>query len=374
MQLVPLESYFRSDHIFQPLDYHLAVPAALQGRSPAQLYADDPLRPRSALLCVQHHFFLAGSAGNEAFNEELYRLFEQTIFPTHPRDGFVLTWEDPAWEYSLQQAILRDYPPIPGPRQYYELRLNEPGALPANLPPLPEGLHLRAVDQELTEDPRLSNRDALLEELLSERPPVTAFLENSFGTCIVSDNRIITWCLSEYNLDRRCEVGIATDADYRGRGLATLTGLAFLLQAQQAGINQVGWHCWTRNEPSGKTALKIGLHKERDYPACFVLADRVANLAVHGEIALDRGEYQAAADWFARAFHYGEGPGWAYKNAACVYARLDDPETAFHYLDLAIEKGYDDQKDLEENEHLQSLRRDTQWSKMMARMRSVHVL
>lgn len=373
MHLLTQHDYAQAAPLFQPLDFHLAVPYALQGHTPAQLFTDGPLRPSSALLWVQHTIFLAGAPDNASFNESLYHLFEETIFPSKPRDGFVLTWENPGWEQALQQVILRDHPPVPGPRQHYALDLTQPGALPAGLPDLPSGLALRPVDPALAADRAYTNLDDLLEELLSERPTIEAFLEHSFGTCIVSPDRIVTWCLSEYNLGERCEVGIATHPEYQGRGLATLTGQAFLLQAWRAGIRRVGWHCWTRNEASGKTALKTGLRKERDYPACFALADRAAHLSVHGEIALYQGAFAEAAGWFERAALAGSLPDWACVNAARAYARLEQPEAAFRCLAMALEKGYQDIAGLEEDEHLQSLRGTERWESFLKQARAKQV-
>ncbi len=370
MQPISPSDYAQSIPLFQPLGFHLAVPFALQGQTPAQLFVDDARRPASALLRVQHSCYLAGAPDNAGFNAGLCQLFEKTIFPAQPQDGFVFKWENPGWEHALQQEILVDHPPIPGPRQYYAIDLNQPGALPDRLPDLPDGLALRAVDPALAENRAYTNLDDLRDELLSERPTIEAFLENSFGTCIVSPDLIVTWCLSEYNLGARCEVGIATHPSYQGRGLATLTGLAFLRQAKEAGITQVGWDCWTRNVASCKTALKIGLRKERDYPACFVLADPAAHLSVHGEIQLYQGKYREAAEWFERAFSHGEPPGWACANAARTYARLDQPERAFHYLELALKKGYADIEGLQNDEHLQSLHPSPRWEEIMAQGRS----
>ncbi len=225
MQLLSQHDYAQAAPLFQPLDFHLAVPYALQGHTPARLYTDDPLRPSSALLWVQHTIFLAGAPDNVGFNEELYRLFEETIFPGHPADGFVLTWENPGWEQALQQVILRDHPPIPGPRQYYALDLTLPGALPAGPPDLPSGLALRPVDPALAADRAYTNLDDLLEELLSERPTVAAFLEHSFGTCIVSPDRIVTWCLSENKMGERRKLENPKNQKKKGRGMGRGTGV-----------------------------------------------------------------------------------------------------------------------------------------------------
>lgn len=369
MHLLSPNAYAQAAPLFEPFDFHLSVPSALRGQIPAELYASDLHHPTSAMLWVQHTLCLAGSPENAQFNLDLYHLFEESIFPAHPRNGFTITWEDHGWEQALRQMILLDHPPIIAPRQYYEIDLNPPGAQASGFPDLPEGLALRAVDPGLAEDRSFANLDELLEELLSERPSVEAFLEHSFGDCIVSKDLIVTWCLSEYNLGDRCEVGIATHPDYRGRGLAALTGKVFLMQAWDAGICRVGWHCWTRNEASGKTALKIGLKLERDYPACWVLSDRAALFSVHGEIDLHQGKYAGAAQWFERAAGLGTLPDWACMNAARAYARLEQPDAAFRYLNLAVEKGVLDFNELDADEHLQPLRGTKAWEEMMARNR-----
>jgi len=87
---------------------------------------------------------------------------------------------------------------------------------------------------------------------------------------ILRENKVITWCLSEYNLGERCEVGIATAEEYRRRGLSTITGLAFIEQARANGIRRIGWHCWTRNEGSVSAARRLNFDLVKELQAYYV--------------------------------------------------------------------------------------------------------
>lgn len=136
---------------------------------------------------------------------------------------------------------------------------------------LPEGFQLKTVDADLLATPELVHLDALKEEMTSERPSVEDFLAQSFGVCAIYNNELAGWCLSEYNADGRCEIGIETTSDYRQRGIGTALTLALLEHAFSHGITEVGWHCFKRNEVSAKTALKAGFEKIHDYKSFIVL-------------------------------------------------------------------------------------------------------
>jgi hypothetical protein len=74
------------------------------------------------------------------------------------------------------------------------------------------------VDAELMEQSSLNNMDELLNEMQSERCSGEDFLKQSFGFCMVHDQALVSWCLSEYNSGERCEVGVATQKEFRGLG------------------------------------------------------------------------------------------------------------------------------------------------------------
>lgn len=259
--------------LFQSVNYHLAAQAALQNKIPARIFVDDPRQPHAALIQARHRFFLAGQADNFAFNQALHQLFAEDILPRAKairQWGFSIFHVGAHWEPVIEQTLLPGktiHRPI---YQYYACHKDTWSRVPEISREVPEGLTVRLVDRALTEDRSLTNLDDLLEEMQSERESVESFLANSFGICLLSGDQVVTWCLSEYNLGGRCEVGIATAEPYRKRGLATLTGILFVEYAFQNGMEEIGWHCWARNTASGATAKKVGLEKVGEHLSYLV--------------------------------------------------------------------------------------------------------
>lgn len=254
--------------LFAALDNHLPVRAALEGNSPAHVYADDPARPRVALISVlNRRLYLAGQPGAEAARD-VGRLFSETLYPAIEAEGvpvFSLCVAPASWDAHMD-VLLAGRPFRRIERQYYEFEASQQ----PHDAPLPAGYALRAADAALLAEDGRANLDALAEEMTSERASVDEFLAASFGICPVTDDALVGWCLSEYNTGDRCEVGIATLPPHQGQGLATATGAAFVRLAAARGITRIGWHCYAGNRPSWATALKIGFRKVEDYPAYIV--------------------------------------------------------------------------------------------------------
>lgn len=365
MELLSPEAYGLVKDLFQPLEYQLATQAVLAGVSPGKVFVNEIPHPTAALMHVQHRYYLAGNPNIAAFNQALQSFFTDQVFPAAREAGdeeLAMYFSD-GWERSIEEIIFGGLDPIPSARQYLEFRESNKNWRMM----VPAHLTMVDVDEELAEDTRLENLDDLLEEMLSERESTAAFLENSFGVCLRSTNRVITWCLSEYNLGDRCEIGIATDAAYRKRGLASASGLAFIERAQARGMRRIGWHCWESNIGSWATALKIGCEKVLDYQTYFLLFDRATHLAVRGDICLKQGKYSEAAEWLERAMAMDGAPAWVYIPAACTAARLGEVDQAFRLLHQAAERGFHNWAGLEENEHLASLRDLPEWKTLTKR-------
>jgi hypothetical protein len=231
-------------HLLAGLEWHLAVPAVLADAATGTVYTDRAAAPRRALLLVGHRAYLAGDPADAGFLAALPPVLERRFVPEdHEWGDFALYDDQPGWAAALDAALS---PSLRGYRERRRCYFMREGAdpEPPSATPLPAGFRLVAVDRTLLDDEALGNRDELVGEVCSERASVDDFLARSFGTALLHDGAVAGWCLSEYNLGRRCEVGIAVEGPFRRRGLATQMGGTFVRQALAAGVHEVGWHCW----------------------------------------------------------------------------------------------------------------------------------
>jgi RimJ/RimL family protein N-acetyltransferase len=267
----------RAAPLFAGLDYHLPVAAVLSGVAEGTVYAVSSTSPRSGLLHTGHRLYLAGDVGDERFLAAAKLMVEERIFPPELAGGegsFTLYYDDASGHEAAESALFPGQIAFWGRRRYYHLGGLSAGWQPPVALAAPEGFSLRAVDGALAGDTTLEHRDELLEEMQSERASAADFLARSFGMVLLRERAVAGWCLSEYNLGRRCEVGIATAEPLRRRGLATLTGAAFIGQAIAAGVSEIGWHCWADNVASCATAQRLGFALVREYPAGVVRLSR----------------------------------------------------------------------------------------------------
>ncbi len=249
--------------LFLGMDFHLVGHSILAKQTPAQIFVDNNERPKALFAQAGHRYILAGDSDIDSFNLGIQKMFANVIYPralAEGQEGFAIYYDSSTWEEKME-ALLIDKEIIHADREYYTcntLKQKWQDVMPA-------GFQLQMVDAALLANTKLKNLDTLKEEMTSERPSVDDFLAKSFGVCAIHENELAGWCLSEYNADGRCEIGIETTSEFRQRGIATALTLAFLEHAFSHGINEVGWHCFKRNESSAKTALKAGLDKVRDY-------------------------------------------------------------------------------------------------------------
>jgi hypothetical protein len=248
--------------LFQAMDFHLATQSILAGRTGGRAWVDRLEDPRCALLEHFPRFYLAGNPGDAAFNGALTAaFFEQTNPSGRPAELFLVYPDRAEWQAVLAGQF-HGLKSLAFERQYYET-----DARPVEWADrLPAGFTLRQVDADLLIS-GIAGLDDLSEEMCSERDSVQEFLEKSFGVCPIYQDRLAGWCLSEYNLDERCEIGIASLPPFQRLGLATASTLAFVDLAYRRGIRRIGWHCYTSNRPSVATARRAGLHKVHDYAA-----------------------------------------------------------------------------------------------------------
>lgn len=239
--------------LFAPLPY-LSIDSVIAGLTPATVYVDDIDKPKTAVIWFQHKVIIGGLV-NDEFVAHLRRFLDKQLraeMQTKGTDWFMLMGT-PAWQTHFP-SLLPELKQKSVDRLYYRLDASEMEWKTA----VPENLTLRPVDAALLQDSTLQNLAWVKEELVSERTSIADFLEKSFGYCVLHNQEIIAWCMSEYNCGRRCELGIATAEQWQRKGLARLTTTAVIDHACQQGIDDIGWSCWAENHPSLHTAEALG--------------------------------------------------------------------------------------------------------------------
>jgi RimJ/RimL family protein N-acetyltransferase len=353
--------------LFQPLYFHLCVPALLERGEPGFVWVDDPLQPRSALARCGQRFFLCGQEDNPAFIQDLRDLFDTTFYPqalANQEVEFSLFLSSQLWETKIGD-ILADKAPIRLLRQYYARNLHDNPPTPGWRETIPTGFWVQQIDHRFLAEKQLENFDDLYAEITSEAPSVGSFLSNRFGFCLRSAESIAGWCMSEYNSPSSCEIGIETAEPYQKQGVARITASALIEHASSVGISEIGWDCWADNTASVRTALALGLQKVRDYPVFLAWFDRIANLAVNGNVCFNAGKPQEALAWFAQAFSTGKSPLWAYVVAAFAHNQLGNASAAIECLRSALQAGFEDRDWINSSSHLANLHNTPEWQALM---------
>lgn len=308
LKRLDLNRYGLVRSLFAPMNHHLAIESILAGLTPAPVYVDHLQEPQLTLTWTKSRIFLAGKAGDETILHALGESILKEFYPLCATSGpgaFTLMYT-PGWRQDLER-VLANQNLIRDVRNYYRL---DAGDFTRKVQ-LPAGHEMLPVSRALLETGNLSNLENVLAEMRSERPSIDDFLLKSFGFCVVHENAIVAWCMSEYNVQDQCELGIFTLESYRRRGLAMATATAVIRKAIEHGINKIGWHCWRSNEPSKATAATLGFALQHEESVLFAYTDPLENLAVNGYVALRDKNTKQALLWFDRAMEMGNLPAWA---------------------------------------------------------------
>jgi len=247
-------------HLFDDHGHNLAATSIYRGLSNVNVYVDSDA---SWLVTrVNHRILVSGDYMSSEAIEAVQRVVEEGI--ASGRRGFVIYYPSNGEKTGVGEHI-QGIKPYPNQRNYYRLELGKSGFIID----LPEGYRIEQVTKDFLKQGYM-NTELVSEEMMSERSSVADFLEKSFAFCALEDDVIAAWCMSEYNADGGFEIGIETHEDHRRKGLATQTARACFNYGIEKGYKYVGWHCWKKNEPSNKTALRLGFKHVLEYPVEYL--------------------------------------------------------------------------------------------------------
>jgi RimJ/RimL family protein N-acetyltransferase len=304
-------------------EIHLNITAVLDSNCPGAIYVDDVVYPQTAYVTSSDAHYLAGAQHNHAFNAALNAAL--------PRDTYFVLFCDPdRWESALDVVLKHTYA-VQARRRYYTLKHLKIADWQDRIP---AGFSMQRVDAGLLAK-GLKNRDDVEGWILAEWHSVDAFFEQGFGFCLVHDNDIVSWSLSDYVSGDRCEIGINTDGDYRRRGCGTLTAAATAAYAVAHGFSGIGWHCWDNNAGSIRVAENVGFAKTADYDIF------INHWAAENVSDMTRDEFRAFAEFYEREFEVRPpANGFPHIVAAKAWALSRDRNGCFRHLHRAVDLGW----------------------------------
>lgn len=253
--------------LFEKWKYDMVIQSIEIGNTPCRMWVDCNQNPTCAMILAGIKIRVTGFPKTEECKKQVFDFFREEVLQgkiEQAKNEIIMYWFEDDWE-SLLVEIFKGKNIWFSSREYYlenidNLSFEEPIECDFEIKD--------AVTVALGEENYEFSKQ-LKEEMCSESPTVEVFSKNCFGIVAVKENKIIGWCLSEYNNDLGCEIGIGVNENFRRRGIATILGKKFFQEAKKRGLQYIGWSSFKNNYGSVNTALKLGLKKVKEYKSIY---------------------------------------------------------------------------------------------------------
>lgn len=231
------------------------ISAVVQNKQRGQVFCDDRENPRAAMIVTNFGFMYLTGEGSGLFDNELARLFAASgrFKPSY------LLWYAPSESW---QRRLESIPDLSRRRERVRLDFDpdQAGWLGEPLES-PAGFELRSLSADLI--PKTEKFDVKLDSKFWAS--AADFLENGFGVCLMKDHEMVSLCYAAAVVDGLAEVDVATDPEFRGRGLAGVVTRQFIKQCLDRGVAPT-WDCFSYNTGSLKLATSLDFAAASKYP------------------------------------------------------------------------------------------------------------
>jgi RimJ/RimL family protein N-acetyltransferase len=206
------------------------------------------------------------------------RLVNQTLVPRSQAGGnfgFIFSFGGVDWIESLP-VLLPGRSPFHIYRRAFRFDAARFAAAERDLPPLPEGFAVRAIDAELLEE-----QPGAAQEILGTWPSIFTFLKHGCGAAVLRGLEVVSTCVAAFATAEKMEISVTTEEAYKRRGFARQAAAAFIRGCLEMG-KQPNWDCFWDNAASTALAQSLGYSVERDYPI-FYWEERAEELPVIGK-------------------------------------------------------------------------------------------
>lgn len=241
------------------------IDSVIEGTEPARVFADDPSRPQTVLMCCERgDYVVMGDAGQGPVRRFIKDMpTEAEVFN---REVFAFFMPQTLWGDTLTEDFGGEIPVFPT----RSFRYSEARIKPVE----------RWQERGIRDDARVQPIDSYLLEQLDEgalqtgkaftirgeegseypRGWLAGIASGSFGFCTIVEDRIASVASAFGVSSRYASFGVDTTLSHRRQGLATLACVALIEACLVRGLTPL-WNCLASNEASANTALKLGLEE-----------------------------------------------------------------------------------------------------------------
>lgn len=362
IQELPRDQFEKARPLFQPLAHFPFCTAVLAGIHPGRVFVDRPDDPRSSCVVRDDGWaFLAGDAGNQAFNQGANRQVREALagqfgafFLCHPQD----------WDGQLP-AIFAPREPIPCRRRHYVGRTARFDWRAA----VPDGFAVLRLEPALLEWPGLRVPEPLQETLAFWQANAHPDFQD-YGFVVLHQGEVpevTSWATVDAVVDGLGDAGLFTLEAYRRRGLATVATAAAVEYGLSHGLSAINWTCMAGNAGSVRIAEKLGFARLQDHVLYDLIFDEVSHWANLAWASVEAGRYEGAtAALVAYLARNQDPPAEIHLLAARAWAGLGDQQTALRHLRIAVERGAVERAWLEASAEFASLRGTPAWQAVLA--------
>ncbi|MCP5099357.1 MAG: GNAT family N-acetyltransferase [Chloroflexi bacterium] len=252
--------------LFQPLsEYLLFCAGVVEGNYEGRVFVDDLAAPTSTFMVTRGIWcYLAGEPDNQPFNQALNTALLEKQFLAQNVRGILLCCQSNGWGERLEIIFPSSTVHTFGRRRYI---------LPAFSrnwrAEIPDGFTIRQIDAEMGKRPSAELPDDV-QDLIALWKDAPNPDEKGFGFVALYQDKIVCHVVIDCLVNGMGDVGLVTHEDYRQRGLATVTSAAAIEYGLSHGLSLINWDCATQNEPSVRTAEKLGFAPEREHTMYFI--------------------------------------------------------------------------------------------------------
>ena len=129
-----------------------------------------------------------------------------------------------------------------------------------------DGFSFRRVNEELLGE-GLVNTERVSSSIDDSWSIRRLYFEKGIGFCITRDKAIVSTCITDCVIGKRCELGVWTDPAFRKLGLSSAVTAGTVEYCLSQGIKDIGWQTLKTNTGSIKVAEKVGFSHICDYTA-----------------------------------------------------------------------------------------------------------